>query len=74
MTPSVDMQFVGAFAKFAKRKAAVSFMSVRPSVLTVHLGFHWTDFHAISYLSIFRKSIKKIQFSLKSGKNTGFFT
>jgi hypothetical protein len=29
----------------------------------------WTDFHEISYLSIFRKSVAKIQVSLKSDKN-----
>jgi hypothetical protein len=32
------------------------------------LGSHWTDFHEILYLSIFRKSIEKSQVSLKSDK------
>ena len=33
------------------------------------LGSHRTDFHEILYLSIFRKSVQKIQVSLKSDKN-----
>jgi hypothetical protein len=32
------------------------------------LGSHWTDFHEIFYLSMFRKSVEKIQESLKSDK------
>jgi hypothetical protein len=39
-----------------------------------HLGSHWTDFLEIWYLSIFRKSIEKIQMSLKPDKNNGYFT
>ena len=34
---------------------------------------HWTDFHEILHLSIFRKSVQKIQPSLKSDKNNGYF-
>jgi hypothetical protein len=50
--------FVGAFAKL--RKAAVNFvMYVRPSVSTEKLGSHCADLHGISYLSIFRKTVKK---------------
>jgi len=37
------------------------------------LGSHWTDFHEIWYLCIFRKSVEKIQASSKSGKNKGHF-
>jgi hypothetical protein len=40
------------------------------SVRLQHLGSNWTDFPEISYLSIFRKSVAKIQVSLKSAKNT----
>jgi hypothetical protein len=52
---------LGAFAKL--RKATTSFvMSVLPSVClfvsTEELGFHWTDFHEILYMSIFRKSVE----------------
>jgi hypothetical protein len=35
---------------------------------------HWTDFHEIWYLNIFRKSVQKIQVSLKSDKDKGYFT
>jgi hypothetical protein len=38
------------------------------------LGSHWTDFHEICYLSIFRKSVEKIQVSLKSNKNNSYIT
>jgi hypothetical protein len=38
------------------------------------LGSHWTDFHEIWYLSIFRKSVKKIRVSLILDKNNGYFT
>jgi len=39
------------------------------SVRVEKLGFHWTDFHEILYLRIFRESVAKIQVSLKSDKN-----
>ena len=35
---------------------------------------HWTDFHEILYLSVFRKRVEDIQVSLKSDKNNGYFT
>ena len=39
------------------------------------LGSHWTDFNEIWYLSIFRKkSVEKIQDSLKSDKTSRYFT
>jgi hypothetical protein len=41
------------------------------SVRMEELGFNWTDFHEIWYLNIFRKSLEKIQVSLKSGSNNG---
>jgi hypothetical protein len=40
----------------------------------VQLGSHWTDFEVIWYLSFFRESVEKIQFSLKSDKNNEYFT
>jgi hypothetical protein len=55
---------LGAFAKL--RKATISFvMSVCLSALN-NSGFHWKDFHEIWHLSIFRKSVEKIEVSLKS--------
>jgi hypothetical protein len=56
------------------RKATASFvmsaflsvrMSVHPSFRKEQLASHWTDFHQIWYLSIFRVSVEKIQVSLK---------
>jgi len=38
------------------------------------LGSYWTDFHEIWYVSIFRKPVEKIQVSLTSDKNNGYFT
>jgi hypothetical protein len=47
--------------------------SVRPSVRMEKPGSHRTDFDEISYLHIFRRSVEKIQVSLKSDKNNGYF-
>jgi hypothetical protein len=41
------------------------------SVRMEQLGSHWTDFHEIWYLSIFRKSVEKIQVSLKMTRTKG---
>ena len=49
-------------------------LSVCLSVRMQQLGSQWTDFYEILYLSIFRKSIDKIQISLKSYKNNTYFT
>ena len=53
------------FRKIAKRDY---WLHVCPSVRMEHLGSHWTDFHEILYLSIFRESVEKIQVSLKPYK------
>jgi len=53
-----------------KRLLVLSCLSVRVK----QLGSHWTDFHETWYLSIFRKSVQKIQVSLKSDKNNGHCT
>jgi hypothetical protein len=60
--------FSGAFAKL--RKATISF--VIPA-REEQLGFRWTEFHEILYLSIFRKPAQKIQVLLKSDRNNGYF-
>ena len=44
---------------------------MRLSVHMAQLGSHWTDFHEIWYVSIFRKCAMKIQVSLKSDNNNG---
>jgi hypothetical protein len=41
------------------------------SVRMEQLGCHLTDFHEIWYLRIVRKSVEKIQVSLKYDKNNG---
>jgi hypothetical protein len=65
-------QFLGAFAK--SRKAITSVvMSVCLSVFMEQLGFHWMDWHEIDFLSIFRKSVEKIQVTLKSDKHSRDF-
>jgi len=66
--------FLGAFAKL--RWVTISFvksvrMFVYPSALVEQLGSHWEDIHKIWYLIIFRKSIEKNKFSLKSDNNNG---
>jgi len=48
-------------------------MSFCPSVHKEQISSHWTDFHYIQYLSIFLKTVKKIQVSLKSDKNNEHF-
>ena len=48
-------------------------LSVYPSAGMEQLGSQWTESHKISYLSIFRKSVEKIQVSLKSDKNNRHF-
>ena len=68
-TMALHYWFSGAFAKL--RQASISFdMSGRME----QFGFRWTDFHEILYLRIFRKSVEKIQVSLKSNRNNGHFT
>jgi hypothetical protein len=47
-------------------------MYVRPSVRMEQLGSHWTDFHDILFLGIFRETSKKTQVSLKSDKNNEY--
>jgi hypothetical protein len=61
------LTILGVFVKL--RKATI----ILPASVE-QLCSYWTDFHEIWYLSIFRKSGEKIQFSLKSGKNNGYVT
>jgi hypothetical protein len=56
------------------RKATITFvMSVCLSIRMAQLGFHWTDFHEICYLTTFQISVYKIQVELKSDKNKEYF-
>jgi len=65
--------FLGLCAEF--QKAFIGFiLSLCLSIHMEQLGSCWTDFHEIWYLSVFWRSVKKIQVSLKSDKNYGYFT
>jgi hypothetical protein len=67
-----NVEVLGAFPKL--RKATTAFvMSVCPSVRIEHLAFNRADFYEILHLSIFRYA-EKIQVSLESDKNNGYFT
>jgi hypothetical protein len=71
---SLCSNFLGAFEKL--RKATISCvmcMSVCLSARMQQLSSHWTDFYETWNLSIFRKSVEKIQVSLKSDNNNGYF-
>ena len=74
---NVSAVFLGAFAK--SQKATVRFVlsvcpSALPSVRMEQLGTPCADFHEVLHLSIFRKSVGKVQASLKSDKNDRHFT
>jgi len=59
---AVGCSVLGSFAEV--QKVNISFVvSVRTSARVEQLGSHLTDFHEIWYLSIFGKSIEKIQVS-----------
>jgi hypothetical protein len=62
------------FQNCKKQLFAPIYLSVHPSARTEQLSSHRTDFHKILYLNIFRKSTEKIQVSLKSNTNNGYFT
>ena len=62
--------FSGAFANFRKVTITIV-MSVHPSVRMEQLGSYFTGLDESWYLNFFRKSVEKIQFSLKPVKNKG---
>jgi hypothetical protein len=47
---------------------------VHPPICIENLGSRWMDFYEIRYLRTFRKSVHKIQVSLKFNKNIPCFT
>jgi len=62
--------FLSMFAEL--RIATFSFvMFLRPPARMEHLGSHWNDFREIWYMSIYRKSVEKIQISLNLTRITG---
>jgi hypothetical protein len=62
------------FRKFVKKlllsSSCLSFRSVRMK----ELGSYSKEFREIWYLSIFRTTVEKIQVSLKTDKDNGYFT
>jgi hypothetical protein len=71
-TPTGTTQLLYACSKNCKaRLPALSCLSVRPYG---QLGSHWTHFHEVWYLSIFRNPVENIPVWLKSDKNNGYFT
>ena len=56
------------------RHVRLSCPTVSPSVRMEQLGSQWTDFDEIWYLRFFRKSVEKIQVSLKFDENNGYVT
>ena len=64
----------GAFAKLQEVTIRFVCLSVCPSARMKQLGAHRADFHEILYLNIFRNSVEKIQLSLKSDRNSRYFT
>jgi len=68
-----NVELLGPVAQL--RTATVGFvMTVRLSARMKQLGSHRTNFHEISELRIFLKSVEKIQVPLKSDKNNARFT
>ena len=64
--------FLGVLAKL--RKASISFfMFIRLSARMEQLGSNWTGFREVSYIIIWRKSVEKVQLSLKSDKYNRYF-
>ena len=66
--------FLGASAKLRKGTGRFVMVVLRLSVRMEQVGPHWTDLDEVCYLSSFRKSVEKIQVSLKSDKNYGYFS
>jgi hypothetical protein len=67
------VNFVGAFAKLWEATISFFILFVRPSARnnSAPIGRIFTKFNT---LNIFRKSVEKIQVSLKSDKHYGYFT
>jgi hypothetical protein len=62
--------YLGAFALAELWKATLCLVR---SIYVKQLGYHWTYFHDIWCLNIFRKSVENVQVALKSDKNNGYF-
>jgi hypothetical protein len=57
------------------RKATISFVIfVCSSIRVEQLGSHWTEFYDIWYYSFCRRSVQIVRVTLKSDKNSWYFT
>jgi len=70
--PSSRLVFQARTQNCDKRLLASSCLSACPPVHMEQLGSHWTEFHEIWNLCIFRKSVGKIQGCLQSDNNEYF--
>jgi hypothetical protein len=61
------------FAQNCEKRLSASSCQSRLSVRMEKLRSHRTDFHEIWYLRIFRPFVEKIQDSLQSDSNNGYF-
>jgi hypothetical protein len=57
-----------------KRLLDSSCLSALLSIRMEQFGFHWIDYHELSYWGVFRKSAKKFKCSLISNYNKGYLT
>jgi hypothetical protein len=68
-------RFEARSPNYKTRLSASSCLSAcLPSVGMEELGCNLTDFHEVLHLSIFRKSLEKVQVSSKPDKKAGHFT
>jgi hypothetical protein len=49
-------------------------LSIYVSICMEQLGCYWMDFDEILLFDLFEKCVEKIQVSLKSDQNNGYFT
>jgi len=71
----LSFELVNVFRRVREIAKSVSLLRICLSVICMEQhGSHWTDFHEIIDLRILRKSVEKIQVSLKSDKNKRYFT
>jgi len=59
-TPSSPARLLGLFAELLKTALSFAVSVFLPA--WIKLGIHWRDFHEIWYLSIYPKSVGKVQF------------
>lgn len=65
-----SVKFVTGRVRVVAKRAFCRVMSV----CTYQRGSHWTDVHEFWYWGLLRKSVHKIEISLKSNRSVGHFT